>query len=74
MNEALIRFTKSSYAADEVAVALRSIRNDENEIKIQVELEGFPGEHKWTWEPIEQVREDLSGMLRFFPDHSSEAN
>lgn len=46
-----------------MVVALQCIRNAEERMRINVEWDGLPARKDWTWEPIEQVREDLPGML-----------
>lgn len=39
-------------------------------MKINVEWEGLPHKDDWTWEPINQVREDLPGMVEdHLPSH-----
>lgn len=48
------------------SLALRAIRARDNHIEILVEWDGLPDELDQTWEPLQQVSEDLPGMLQDF--------
>lgn len=62
----LLRFAEHSETTYQDASALTDIREEKEGLQLQVEWEGLPDAVDLTWEPIEQVLEDLPGLLEAF--------
>jgi len=45
---------------------LRNIREVDGELQVEVEWEGLPDRDDWTWEPLQQIFEDVPGRLEDF--------
>lgn len=63
VDESLLKYAEYSSSAYEVAVTLRGLRKADRRMETQIEWECVPSTDEWTWEPIEQVREDLPGRV-----------
>ena len=50
----------------QIAEGIKDIRNENSTIKILIQWEGLPDDMDWTWEPVNQVYDDLPGLLQDF--------
>jgi len=62
----LQRAAEDTEAVYQGARELRAIREKGNQIQIPVEWDGLPDKVDMTWEPVNQVNEDLPQLLRDF--------
>lgn len=65
LDSILLRCAEHSETAYQDARALRGIRENDG-IEMLVEWQGLPDEMDLTWEPLQQVYEDLPGFLEDF--------
>lgn len=66
VEERLLRAAQHTEAVYQDALALRAIRSTDGAIDIQVEWEGLPDNIDLTWEPLQQVQEDLPELLETY--------
>ena len=63
---ALLKAAEHSEISYQIVERLNGIRAINGVLQIHVEWEGLPDRDDWTWEPLQQVYEDVPGMLEDF--------
>lgn len=66
INDDLISHAEFSETQFETIKELRDLRNQHDSFEVLIEWEGLSDEHDWTWEPINNVAQDIPELLQNF--------
>ena len=64
VDEALLRYADHNEAKYQEIDVIDGIRESDSGIEILIRWKGLPDEYDYTWEPLQQVYEDVPHMLR----------
>jgi len=66
VSPSLRKTAEHSEMSYQILQELRNIREVDGELQVEVEWEGLPDRDDWTWEPLQQIFEDVPGRLEDF--------
>ena len=66
LSPSLLKIAQHTEARYQTAEALRDINDYDGELKVHDEWQGLPDDVDMTWEPVNQVHEDMPGLLDDF--------